>query len=141
METPFLERELGFLIYRGNEAMNLYWVTTEDHAEDWFIVAGSAQEAAAFHEDAEGYAYGDATSEMILEIPDGVAAETGWPSDEVLKSCGAGFLSEAPTRVVEIDNRRFSEGLMESTLRSLDDDIFEALGKERLNETKKSNIH
>ena len=26
--------------------MNLYWVTTEDHAEDWFITANNAEEAA-----------------------------------------------------------------------------------------------
>jgi hypothetical protein len=50
-------------------SMNLYWVTTEDHAEDWFIVAHNGKEAATFHEDAEGYDLGDATAEMILEIP------------------------------------------------------------------------
>jgi len=47
--------------------MNLYWVTTEDHAEDWFIVANNPQEAATFHEEMEGYDPGDATAEMILE--------------------------------------------------------------------------
>ena len=26
--------------------MKLYWVTTEDHCEDWFILASSAKEAA-----------------------------------------------------------------------------------------------
>jgi len=31
--------------------MKLYWVTTEDHEEDWFVVAISAKEAAKFHED------------------------------------------------------------------------------------------
>jgi len=121
--------------------MNLYWVTTEDHAEDWFVVANNAEEASTFHEDAEGYSPGDAKAEMILKIPDGVTVNTGWPSDEVLRSCGANILLEGSTRVVEIGNRRFCEGLMESTLRSLDDDIFEALGEERLNETKKSNMH
>ena len=121
--------------------MYLYWVTTEDHAEDWFMVADSAAEAATFHEDVEGYAPGDATAEMILKIPDGITANTGWPSDEVLRACGANFLSEGSTRVVEIGNRKFCEGLMESTLRTLDDNIFEALGEERLNETKKSNMH
>ena len=28
--------------------MNLYWVTTEDHAEDWFVVANNAEEAEPF---------------------------------------------------------------------------------------------
>ena len=121
--------------------MNLYWVTTEDHAEDWFVVANSAKEAETFHEDAEGYAIGYATAEMILKIPDGVTVNTGWPSDDVLRACGAIFLSEEPTRVVEIGNRKFCEGLMESTLRTLIDNVFEALGEDRLNETKKSNTH
>ena len=30
--------------------MKLYWVTTEDHDEDWFIVASSSDEAARCHE-------------------------------------------------------------------------------------------
>ena len=62
---------------------------TEDHDEDWFIVAHGEDEAARFHEDAEGYDPGDATVEMIMKIPEDVAAELGWPSDEVLKACGA----------------------------------------------------
>jgi uncharacterized protein CbrC (UPF0167 family) len=121
--------------------MNLYWVTTDDHAEDWFIVASSAQEAATFHEDAEGYDYGDATAEMIVEIPKGIDASTGWPSDEVLKSCGAKFLSKAPARVVEIGDLRFCEGLMESTIRAQDDDRFEAIGQGRPNKTEKATVH
>lgn len=35
--------------------MNLYWVTTEDHAEDWFVLARNAKEAGTLHEDMEGY--------------------------------------------------------------------------------------
>lgn len=122
-------------------SVNLYWVTTEDHAEDWFVVANNADEASTFHEDAEGYAPGDATAEMILKIPDEVTVNTGWPSDEVLQSCGANILAEAPTRVVKIGNRRFCEGLMESTLRALDDDMREALGEGRLNKTPISTEH
>jgi hypothetical protein len=32
--------------------MRLYWVTTEDHDEDWFVVAPNEVEACMFHEDA-----------------------------------------------------------------------------------------
>ena len=116
-------------------------MTTGDHAEDWFVVANNAEEAATFHEDAEGYMPGDATAEMILKIPDGVMMNPGWPPHEVLRSCGAVFLAEAPARVVEIGNRRFCEGLMESAIRELDDDMFDALGEERLNETPRSTEH
>ena len=48
--------------------MELFWVTTEDHDEDWFVVASSAEEASRFHEDAEGYDPGDATAEEILSL-------------------------------------------------------------------------
>lgn len=121
--------------------MKLYWVTTEDHAEDWFIVANNAEEAATFHEDVEGYEPGDAIAEMIVEVPDEIITDIGWPSDEVLTSCGAKILSEETPRIVEIGNRRFCEGLMESTFRALDDDIFEALGEGRPNKTEKSTEH
>jgi hypothetical protein len=121
--------------------MNLYWVTTEDHAEDWFVLANSAKEAATFHEDAEGYAPGNATAEQILEIPGKVTTNAGWPSDEILKSCGAKFISEAPTRVVEIGNRKFCEGLLESTIQTLEDDMFEEIGEDHLNKTERPTEH
>ncbi len=121
--------------------MNLYWVTTEDHAEDWFIVANSAKEAATFHEEMEGYDPGDATGEMILELPKGIVATIGWPSEDVLQSCGANILLEGPTRIVEIGDRKFCEGLLESTIRGLDDDIFEALGEGRPNMMRKPTKH
>ena len=50
--------------------MKLYWVTTEDHEEDWYVVAISAKEAAKFHEDMEGYDPGDAIAEALLDIPE-----------------------------------------------------------------------
>lgn len=121
--------------------MNLYWVTTEDHDEDWFIVANNPEEAATFHEEMEGYDPGDATAEIILELPKGIVTNAGWPSDDVLQSCGANILVEGPTRIVEIGDRKFCEGLMESTIRALDDDMFEDLGEGRPNKTLKSTKH
>jgi hypothetical protein len=121
--------------------MNLYWVTTDDHGEDWFIVANIAEEAATFHEEREGYDYGDATAEKILEIPEGITTEVGWPSDEVLQSCGANIVSDGLARVVEIGGRKFSEGLMESTIRTLDDDMFEEMGEGRPNKTDRESEH
>ncbi len=121
--------------------MNLYWVTTEDHGEDWFTVANSAREAATFHEDFEGYDIGDATAELVTEIPDGVKADPGWPSDDVLKACDATIVSHGPARVVKIGERTFSEGLMESIIRSASDDMAEALGKGRPNKTSRESKH
>lgn len=118
--------------------MKLYWVTTEDHHEDWFIVAKNKRAAAKFHEDSEGYERGDASAEEILEIPDKIPSETGWPDDELLLSIGARFISNEQTRVVEIGGRRFCEGLLEATIRGLNDDLFELKGRGRLNNTPKT---
>jgi hypothetical protein len=81
----------------------LYWCTTDDGDEDWFVVATSTTSARSFHERAEGYASGDATAELIVTLPDSLLREgewhdpqferwsgdPGWPSDAVLRSCGA----------------------------------------------------
>jgi hypothetical protein len=117
--------------------MKLYWVTTEFHEEDWFIVADSAKEAARIHEDWEGYDPGDAIAEHILDIPDKFPAEKGWPSTELLKALGAKFIDDGPARVVEISGRIFCEGLMDATITSITDEIFERQGHGRVNKTPK----
>jgi hypothetical protein len=50
----------------NKQAVKLYWVTTADHDEDWFIFAESARSARAYHEDYEGYGKGDAHSRLIV---------------------------------------------------------------------------
>jgi hypothetical protein len=80
----------------------LYWCTTPDGDEDWFVVASSAAEARRFHEAAEGYLRGEAEAERIRRLPanllrardwkDGpqgpVRKGACWPSDELLVACG-----------------------------------------------------
>jgi hypothetical protein len=121
--------------------MKLYWVTTDDHGEDWFIVATSPEEASKYHEDMEGYGQGDANAEEVLHIPEDVFAEIGWPSDELLVSVGATFLINEQSRVVEINGRKFCEGMLEATINEINDDLFEQHGEERLNQTKKPSLH
>ena len=41
-------------------------MTTRDHAEDWFILAGSDLQARSYHEHYEGYGKGDANSCLIV---------------------------------------------------------------------------
>lgn len=81
----------------------LYWCTTADGDEDWFVVADSARSARRFHEAVEDYQPGDAHAERIMALPDefltpkgwrdgpkGTAYERAcWPSDELLVACGA----------------------------------------------------
>jgi len=121
--------------------MNLYWLTTSDHDEDWFVVANGPEKAAVFFEEVEGYEYGDANAELIMAIPNGVEVDTGWPTDAVLKSCGAEIVLDGLARVVRIGDRTFSEGLMEHTIRSADDDAFEAIGEGRPNKTDRETEH
>jgi hypothetical protein len=99
--------------------MKLYWVTTDDHDEDWFIVASSSQAACKAHEDREGYNPGDARAEAIVDIPENVPAEPGWPSEELLRSLGADILHDGQPRVVEIGGRKFCEGMLESRLNEM----------------------
>lgn len=80
----------------------LYWCTTADGEEDWFVVADSARSARRFHEGAEDYETGEAHAERVVAVPaelqtsegwqdgpDGkVHAHSGWPSDELLVACG-----------------------------------------------------
>jgi hypothetical protein len=120
--------------------MKLYWITTEDHDEDWFVVASSSKKASRFHERMEGYNPGDATAEEILSIPQKIVAKPGWPSDELLLVLGAKFVINDQTRVVEIGGRNFCEGMLAATLNEINDDVFEELGQERLNKTKKTSL-
>ena len=120
--------------------LKLYWATTEDHDEDWFIVASSAKGAARLHENLEGYESGYATAEFVMDIPESLAAEKGWPPEELLLGLGAKFVGDDPTRVVEIAGRKFCEGLLEGTILTLHDDRFENLGQGRPNQTKRTDF-
>lgn len=88
---------------------SLYWCTTPDGDEDWFVVAASAREGRRFHEDAEGYDVGEADAERITALPDElrmdggwrdgpkgkVRQDAGWPSDALLVACG-GEIAKQP---------------------------------------------
>jgi hypothetical protein len=117
--------------------MKLYWATTEFHEEDWFIVADSAKEAAQIHGGWEGYEDGNALAEFVLDIPDTIFAEKGWPSTELLKAVGAKFIDDGLARVVEISGRIFCEGLLDSIIFSVVDKVFERQGRGRRNKTPK----
>lgn len=121
--------------------MKLYWVTTEDHDEDWFVVASSLEEASVFHETAEGYNPGEAQAEEILDIPESIYAETGWPTEELLLKLGATFLLNDQSRVVEIEGRQFCEGMLEATINQITDDVIEEYRGERPNKTKRPKLH
>jgi hypothetical protein len=104
----------------------LFWCETEDHDEDWFIVARNAEDAEAFHVGAEGYDEDDAQAQLVCVLPAALqgTADEGWPSRELIIACGGEFLPNVPvdgmnelrarvgsgSRVVQICGRVFAEG-------------------------------
>jgi hypothetical protein len=117
--------------------LNLYWVETADHHEDWFVVARCERGAARFHENAEGYEPGDAFAIFVVPISMNLEAPEGWPSHELLEAVGARFDRPETPRFVRIEGRRFVEGYLEHEIRQLLDERFKALGRGHPNETKR----
>ena len=115
--------------------MNLYWCETDDHDEDWFIVASSAKEARRMHEDIEGYGRGDARATLIVRIPKELHPPVGHPTHELLRSLGTVFLSEEAPRIVQVDATVYQEGGMDAVIDRISDDQCEALGLGRPNRT------
>jgi len=121
--------------------MILYWVTTDDQYEDWFVLAPSPEEATQYFENYEGYNLGDAEAEEILEISDDLQVEKGWPSRELLEKLGFNYyLSDDHTRVVEFLGRKFIEGSLEAIMNEIQDDLLEEHSGERPNNPKKSTL-
>ena len=119
---------------------NLYWVTTEDHDEDWFILARTAQTARRFHTDYEGYEPDDAHAELILravedQIPGPIPRHAQL---EDLQKVGFEVLNPDPNgRIVRLAGRTFVEGLLESLLAEASDNAWEAQGEGRPHGTKR----
>jgi len=116
----------------------LYWVETDDHAEDWFIVARTAREARRFHEEQEGYDRGDARSTLVMTLAEG--AKEGWPRLEALAEYGLNVLRSKQPRVVEYQGRRYAEGGLEYTVRYNTDNLLELDGRGRPNGTVRREI-
>ena len=58
--------ENGDHMASNKQTIKLFWVTTADHDDDWFIFAESARQARAYHEHYESYDKGDANSRLIV---------------------------------------------------------------------------
>jgi hypothetical protein len=121
--------------------INLYWVTTDDNDEDWFIFAHTRRAAAHFHEDYEGYNTYDASARTILTNAHLAKYKNGTPpchaQIEDLQALGFEIL-DGPKfgRAVRFRGEAFAEGCMEALVREADDNHFEAAGKGRPNGTK-----
>jgi hypothetical protein len=113
-------------ISRFESKWKLYWCTTPDHDEDWFVIARETIEAETYHTDAEGYDEDDATAELVCVLPasEQNISEPGWPNEHQLRACGAEYLPNIPqdnnnalrhqvgsgSRVVRLCGRIYAEG-------------------------------
>jgi hypothetical protein len=52
---------------RPSSMVNLYWVTTDDHDEDWFTLARTIRTAESYHIQYEGYEPGGLNSSCVRE--------------------------------------------------------------------------
>ena len=96
--------------------MKLFWVTTEDHTEDWFVFAETKEEAEEMHEDFEGIDEGDARAVEVMDVPVNIAVEKGWPYNDQLIKMGGIFIQLEPMRIVKINGVIYVEGDLESSL-------------------------
>src|SRR5260370_8009850 len=119
---------------KAKSVVNLYWVTTDDHDEDWFILARTSRTAESYHIQYEGYEPGDARAELILRA--GTDPNPGpiprHAQLEDLQTLGFEILNPDPNgRCVRRNGRTFFEGHLESMVAGVRDDALEALGNGR----------
>jgi len=124
---------------RKKPRLKLYWIETDDHDEDWFMVARTARQARRFHEVLEGYHRGEASSTLVMPLEEGV--KEGWPSLESLASYGLTILRAKQPRVVEYAGVRYVEGGLEYSMRGITDDLSELDGRGRPNKTERFRLH
>lgn len=101
-------------------SLKLYWCSTPDHDEDWFVIARSHPGARKFHADAEGYDYDEVAAERVCVLPASLQQRgdelLGWPDEDVIGACGGEYLRRDP-HIVRIGERVFQEGAMDSVLK------------------------
>jgi hypothetical protein len=118
------------------KSVKLYWCSTVDHDEDWFVVARRRSEAIRLFEEHEGYD-GDASAQLVCVLPEALQQEpSGWPGRDVLEACGAEIVRWETPRVVALGGVRYVEGMLEHRIREISDDMFEAHGRGRPNRTR-----
>ena len=123
-----------------SDAINLYWVTTDDHDEDWFILAKTARAAESYHVEYEGYEAGGAQAELILRRAAGQISGSVPRHAQLtdLRKLGFEVLNPDPNgRIVRLGGRTFVEGHLESLVAEASDNTWEALGEGRPLGTKR----
>ena len=111
--------------------MNIYWLDSLDHGEDWFVAAHNAREAMACFADDMGYdAFEDEVRAMeVCAVPKHVTiTHTQFLDNDQIKACGGQIITYndkdllelvdhtildalgAETRIVRFEHQVFIEG-------------------------------
>jgi hypothetical protein len=122
--------------------INLYWVTTLDHDEDWFIFARTPRVAASYHEDYEGYDTYDAKARLVIANVQLPKYEQGPPPCHAhipdLIALGFEVVGTDPyQRGVRFKGELFVEGYLQSLVVQGDASLREAAVFGRPNGTKR----
>ena len=103
----------------NKQSIKLYWVTTADHDEDWFILAESARSAKRYHEYYEGYGAGDAQARLIVRDVRLAKFTNGEPPCHAqmreLLALGFEDAGSVPNqRSMRFEGKTYTEGILES---------------------------
>jgi hypothetical protein len=122
--------------------LRLYWCFTDDHDEDWFVVARRRRTARRFFAGYEGYDVETVEARRILTLPVTLQRPDsfGWPTRELLEGCGAVIERWDTPRVIGVRGHRYVEGMLEHQILQVNDDHFEYQGKGRPNRTTRTEV-
>lgn len=88
----------------------LYWVTTKDNCEDWFIIASRPKIASSYHESYEGFEIGAAKATEVMSVDKIYSNEKVYHAQLwMLADMGFKIISESPIRVVFKDGKLYKE--------------------------------
>lgn len=84
----------------AHKRLKLYWCSTKDGSEDWFMVARNSRQAASLHASWEGFDPSDAKADFIADIPDewqGICmhCKKPWTEETLTRIPGTQGLTEA----------------------------------------------
>jgi hypothetical protein len=126
-----------------NRTINLYWVSTEDHREDWFVLATTRRAAASFHERYEEYSTYAASARMIIADAHLPKYANGPPpchaQIQELEALGFQTVADGPLRgAMGYEGEAFAEGFVEALIMEAHDNQAEVAGKGRPKRTKRT---
>lgn len=93
----------------------VFWVSSPCNLENWFVIADDDQEAALFHDYAEGFNPGYSNAKMVCVISTHLVhkykiKEASWPTLDLLKELGFEVIEEDSPRVISYQGVIYYEG-------------------------------